>query len=112
MDIPSIKNCYINECSIESKQQLIKKLGVNSSLFNIRIERNNIVANYLPYDLDFVYVSGGVYNKGLSNEERQQARQINADIIFEEDEMKFEKEIYVSDFKVHFMKTNEHLLSN
>lgn len=100
MDIPSIKNCYINECSIESKQQLIKKLGVNSSLFNIRIERNNIVANYLPYDLDFVYVSGGVYNKGLSNEERQQARQINADIIFEEDEMKFEKEIYVSDFLV------------
>ena len=55
---------------------------------------------YLPYDLEFVYIPEGKYNKGLSVKERQQAREINKNIIFEEQEMNVENGIFVSDILV------------
>lgn len=102
MDISSIKKSSMMEQYDFSaqKEKLLDKLEDKSSLFSIRNERNNIVATYLPYDLEFIYVPEGIYNKGLSVKERQQARQINEDIIFEETEMSVENEIFVSDILV------------
>ena len=82
------------------KGKLLDKLGIKSSLFSIRNESNNVVATYLPYDLEFVYIPEGIYNKGFSVKERQQSREINEDIIFEETEMNVENGIFVSDILV------------
>ena len=82
------------------KVKLLDKLGNKSSLFSIRNESNIVVATYLPYDLEFVYIPDGIYNKGLSDKERQQAKEINEDIIFEEQEMNVENGIFVSDILV------------
>ena len=68
--------------------------------FDIRIQNNIIIATYLPYNLEFVYIPKGIYNKGLSPEERQQAKEINSAIIFDEDEMVCENNIEVSEFLI------------
>lgn len=102
MDISSIKkSCMMEKYDYnEQKEKLLDKLGTKSSLFSIRNESNNVVATYLPYDLEFVYIPEGIYNKGFSVKERQQAREINEDIIFEETEMNVENGIFVSDILV------------
>ena len=102
MDISSIKkSCMMKKYDYnEQKEKLLDKLGTKSSLFSIRNESNNVVATYLPYDLEFVYIPEGIYNKGFSVKERQQAREINEDIIFEETEMNVENGIFVSDILV------------
>ena len=82
------------------KKKLLDKLGAKSSLFAIRSEEDNVVATYLPYDLEFVYIPEGVYNKGLSAKEKQQAREINEDIIFEKTGMEVKKGIFVADILV------------
>ncbi len=79
---------------------LKKRLGTKSFLFKIKKDMNNIIATYLPYNLEFVYIPEGVYNKGLSDEEKIQARKINDKISFEEDDMEFEKDIHVADILV------------
>lgn len=102
MDISSIKkNCTTGQYDFNTqREKLLDKLGNKKSLFSIRNESNIVVATYLPYELDFVYIPEGKYNKGLSVKERQQARKINKDIIFEEQEMKVENGIFVSDILV------------
>ena len=82
------------------KKLLLEKLGKKSELFVIKEEMNSVVVNYLPYNLDFVYIPEGIYDKGLSSEERKQAREINEEILFEKDEMELLKRIHVSDFLV------------
>lgn len=102
MDISSIKKICIREQYDFSaqKDKLLDRLGNKNSLFSIRNESNIVVATYLPYDLEFVYIPEGIYNKGLSDKERQQAREINEDIIFEEQEMNVENGIFVEDILV------------
>ena len=82
------------------KMYLEKKLGFKSSLFTLKNEMGNIIATYLPYNLEFVYIPEGVYNKGFSDEEKRQARKISKEISFGETEMEFEKAVQVSDFLV------------
>ena len=79
---------------------LEEKLGKKKSLFTFKSEKNIIVATYLPYNLEFVYVSGGKYNKGLSLVEREQAKKLNDDIFFDDTEMEYEEEIAVADILV------------
>lgn len=102
MDISSIKkNCTMEQYDFNAqKEKLLDKLGNKNSLFSIRNESDIVVATYLPYDLEFVYIPEGKYNKGLSVKERQQAREINKNIIFEEQGMNVENGIFVSDILV------------
>ena len=103
MDIPSLKKgCTMKKYDSDRKiTYLQKKLGSKDSLFIIKNDTNIITATYLPYNLEFVYIPEGVYNKGLSDEEKNQARKINDEISFEKDDMEFEKDIHVSDMLVH-----------
>lgn len=95
------KNCTMEQYDFNAqKEKLLDKLGNKNSLFSIRNESDIVVATYLPYDLEFVYIHEGKYNKGLSVKERQQAREINKNIIFEEQEMNVENGIFVSDILV------------
>ncbi|MBO5352487.1 MAG: SUMF1/EgtB/PvdO family nonheme iron enzyme [Lachnospiraceae bacterium] len=102
MDISKIeKNHTMNEYDLNTKRMyLIEKLGVKTSLFEIRIENNSIIANYLPLDLEFVYIPEGVYTKGLTVKEKRHAKKINRDIFFEDTEMEVEEGIFVSDMLV------------
>lgn len=76
------------------------KIFARDNRFDVRIQDNTVIAVYLPYNLEFVYIPGGIYNKGLSFEERQQAREINPAIVFDEDEMVCENNVEVSDFLI------------
>lgn len=76
------------------------KIFARDNWFDVRIQDNTVIAVYLPYNLEFVYIPGGIYNKGLSFEERQQAREINPAIVFDEDEMVCENNVEVSDFLI------------
>lgn len=102
MDISSIKKGYImKKYDLDRKKTYLKeKLGSKSSLFIIKSEMNNIIATYLPYNLEFVYIPEGVYNKGLSEEEKIQARKINNEICFNECDMELKKDIHVSNMLV------------
>lgn len=76
------------------------KIFAKNDRFDIHIQNNTIIATYLPYNLEFVYIPKGIYNKGLSSKERQQAKEISATIIFDEDEMVCKNNIEVSDFLI------------
>lgn len=78
------------------KEKIMKK----DNRFEITMNSNNVIAKYLPYNLDFVYIPEGIYNKGLSPKERQQAKAINPEIFFAEDEMIYKSNIMVSDFLI------------
>lgn len=85
---------------IKQVQVLVEKLGEARELFDIKIEGHHIIAKFLPYDLEFVYVPEGKYNKGLSINERRQAQIINEDVQFQDDEMEYEEGIIVRDMLV------------
>jgi hypothetical protein len=78
------------------KEKILKK----DDRFSIAMQDNTVVATYLPYNLDFVYIPEGIYNKGLSPKERQQAKEINPNVFFAEDEMICQCNIMVSDFLI------------
>lgn len=85
---------------ISKKKWIEDKLGERRALFSIRNEKGIVVVNYRPYNLDFVYIPEGKYNKGLSEKEKAQAKRINEDIIFSDTEMEYEEEIHVTDMLV------------
>lgn len=85
---------------VSKKKWLEEKLGERGSLFRIRDEKGIVVANYCPYNLDFVYIPEGKYNKGLSEREKVQAKRINEAVIFSDKEMEYEEEIHVGDMLV------------
>lgn len=76
------------------------KILAKDNRFHVRIQNHNIIATYLPYNLEFVYIPDGRYDKGLSLKERQQAEKINPDIMFEADEMICQKDVKVRDFLI------------
>jgi hypothetical protein len=61
------------------KEKILKK----DDRFSIAMQDNTVVATYLPYNLDFVYIPEGIYNKGLSPKERQQAKEINPNVFLQ-----------------------------
>lgn len=81
-------------------ENLNKKLGKFSSFFELRIENQIVIATYMPYGLEFIYVPSGKYNKGLSEKERFQAKMINENIVFQKDELEFEEGVYVQEMLV------------
>jgi len=84
-------------CEIDTiKEKILKK----DDRFDIKICDSIIIATYLPFNLEFVYIPEGMYNKGLSSQERQQVKKINPNIVFEMDEMVCDKNIKVSDFLI------------
>ena len=68
--------------------------------FSITMQNNTIIATYLPYNLEFVYIPKGTYNKGLSSKERQQAQAICPTVVFSEDELICQNNVKVSDFLI------------
>ena len=90
-----------NEYDSNQKREFVQeKLKSKKELFCVKNEMDDLVITYLPYNLDFVYIPEGEYDKGLSLKERQQAKRINKDVIFENDELELEKGVHVSDFLV------------
>ena len=81
-------------------EKLIGKLGNARDQFDIWNEDGYIIAKYLPYDLEFVYVPEGRYNKGLSIKERRQAKEINEYVSFQNNEMEYEEGIIVRNMLV------------
>lgn len=68
--------------------------------FDIQIQNGTIIATYVPYNLEFVYIPKGKYNMGLSLKERQQAKEISTNVFFDTNEMVCKKDIQVSDFLI------------
>lgn len=86
---------------ITSNIKTIKeKILERDNRFSISTFNNIIIAAYLPFNLEFVYIPQGTYNKGLSYKERRQAQEINSSVIFGEDEMICENDIKVTDFLI------------
>ena len=72
---------YIN-MTVEEKYKLIIS-KVNTDIFNVYIDNNKLVIKHLQTGLNFVYVPGGNYRKGLTDHEYSLMRQVN-DFEFDE----------------------------
>lgn len=62
--------------TVEEKYELVLS-KINTDIFNVHIDGNSLIIKHLETDLNFVYVPGGNFKKGLTDLEYSLVRKIN-----------------------------------